>query len=243
MTARASQALRARRPTGERPRRSADARRSCGDDHGRRSATPAQIGAFLAALRVKGETVDEIAGVGAAMRAPAEPVTARAERAASTPAAPAATAAAPSTSPPRPRFVVAGAGVRVAKHGNRAVTSRAAARADVLEALGVNVDARPGASSSAASPTCGIGFMFAPALHPAMQATSRRSRRELGMRTVFNLLGRSTNPAGARHQVIGVYDAALVDRIVAGVARRAGRATAPSWCTATTASTRSPSPA
>jgi anthranilate phosphoribosyltransferase len=100
-------------------------------------------------------------------------------------------------------FVVAGAGVTVAKHGNRAVSSRSGS-ADVLAALGVDVDA-PIAAVERAIAEVGIGFLFAPRLHPAFKAVAG-IRRELGVRTIFNLLGPLANPAGARHQVMGVYE-------------------------------------
>ncbi|BDG03959.1 anthranilate phosphoribosyltransferase [Anaeromyxobacter oryzae] len=165
-------------------------------------ATPAQVGAFLAALRVKGETVDEIAGAAQVMRARVDPV--RVDREVfvdtcgtggdgrntfniSTTAA----------------FVVAGAGVCVAKHGNRAVSSRSGS-ADVLAALGVDVDATKDVVERCIADV-GIGFLFAPRLHPAFKAVAG-IRRELGVRTVFNLLGPLANPAGARHQVLGVYE-------------------------------------
>lgn len=165
-------------------------------------ATPAQAGAFLCALRMKGETVEEIAGAADVMRARVDRV--RVDRDVfvdtcgtggdgrhtfniSTTAA----------------FVVAGAGVTVAKHGNRAVSSRAGS-ADVLAALGVDVEA-PKEVVEGAIAEVGIGFLFAPKLHPAFKAVAG-IRRELGLRTIFNLLGPLANPAGARHQVMGVYE-------------------------------------
>ena len=166
------------------------------------AATPAQVGAFLAALRVKGETVDEIAGAAEVMRARAERIHVAAEVFVDTCGTGGdnrntfniSTTAA---------FVVAGAGVTVAKHGNRAVSSRSGS-ADVLAALGVDVDA-PRASVEQAIAEVGIGFLFAPRLHPAFKAVAG-IRRELGVRTIFNLLGPLANPAGARHQVMGVYE-------------------------------------
>ena len=165
-------------------------------------ATPAQVGAFLAALRVKGETVDEIAGAAEVMRQRVDRV--RVDREVfvdtcgtggdnqntfniSTTAA----------------FVVAGAGVCVAKHSNRSVSSRCGS-ADVLGALGVNVEASKEVVERCIE-ECGIGFLFAPRLHPAFKAVAG-IRRELGIRSVFNLLGPLANPAGARHQVMGVYE-------------------------------------
>jgi anthranilate phosphoribosyltransferase len=166
------------------------------------AATPAQVGAFLAALRVKGETVDEIAGAAEVMRARAERVHV---------AAPVFVDTCGTGGDNRntfnisttAAFVVAGAGVVVAKHGNRAVSSRSGS-ADVLAALGVDVDASiPSVERCIAE--VGMGFLFAPRLHPAFKAVAG-IRRELGVRTIFNLLGPLANPAGARHQVMGVYE-------------------------------------
>ena len=165
-------------------------------------ATPAQVGAFLAALRLKGETVDEIAGAAEVMRARVDRVRVEREVFVDTCGTGGdnqntfniSTAAA---------FVVAGAGVCVAKHGNRSVSSRCGS-ADVLGALGVNVDA-PKEVVERCIAECGIGFLFAPRLHPAFKAVAG-IRRELGIRSVFNLLGPLANPAGARHQVMGVYE-------------------------------------
>lgn len=183
------------------------------------SATPAQVGAFLAALRLKGETVDEIAGAAEVMRARVDRVhvgkdifvdtcgtggDGRNTFNISTTAA----------------FVVAGAGVTVAKHGNRAVSSRAGS-ADVLGALGVNVDA-PKEIVERCIAEVGIGFLFAPRLHPAFKAVAG-IRRELGVRTVFNLLGPLANPAGARHQVMGVYEPRWVP-VIGGVLSALGAA-------------------
>jgi anthranilate phosphoribosyltransferase len=170
------------------------------------------VGAFLAALRLKGETVDEIAGAAEVMRARAERVQVAAEIFVDTCGTGGdgrntfniSTTAA---------FVVAGAGVTVAKHGNRAVSSRSGS-ADVLAALGVDVDAGIKVVERAIAEV-GIGFLFAPRLHPAFKAVAG-IRRELGVRTVFNLLGPLANPAGARHQVMGVYEPRWVP-IIGGV--------------------------
>ncbi len=175
-------------------------------------ATPAQVGAFLAALRLKGETVDEIAGAAEVMRARVDRVRVDAKVFVDTCGTGGdgrntfniSTGAA---------FVVAGAGVTVAKHGNRAVSSRSGS-ADVLAALGVDVDA-PKDVVERAIAEVGIGFLFAPRLHPAFKAVAG-IRRELGVRTIFNLLGPLANPAGARRQVMGVYEPRWVP-IVAGV--------------------------
>jgi anthranilate phosphoribosyltransferase len=182
-------------------------------------ATPAQVGAFLAALRLKGETVDEIAGAAEVMRARVDRVRVDREVFVDTCGTGGdgrntfniSTGAA---------FVVAGAGVTVAKHGNRAVSSRAGS-ADVLAALGVNVDAAKDTVERCIAEV-GIGFLFAPRLHPAFKAVAG-IRRELGVRTMFNLLGPLANPAGARHQVMGVYEPRWVP-IVAGVLAALGAA-------------------
>jgi anthranilate phosphoribosyltransferase len=165
-------------------------------------ATPAQVGAFLAALRIKGETVEEIAGAAEVMRQRADKVRVGREVFVDTCGTGGdgqntfniSTTAA---------FVVAGAGVCVAKHGNRSVSSKCGS-ADVLAALGVNVDAAKDIVERCIA-ECGIGFLFAPRLHPAFKAVAG-IRRELGVRSVFNLLGPLANPAGARHQVMGVYE-------------------------------------
>lgn len=165
-------------------------------------ATPAQIGAYLAALRMKGETAEEIAGAAEAMRAAALRVEVRAEPLVDTCGTGGdglhtfniSTTAA---------LVAAGAGVHVAKHGNRSVSSRSGS-ADVLAALGVKLDASPECVARCVE-RAGVGFLFAPALHPAMKHAAG-PRREIGARTIFNLLGPLTNPAGARRQVVGVFD-------------------------------------
>ncbi len=182
-------------------------------------ATPAQVGAFLAALRLKGETVDEITGAAEVMRARVDRVHVGKDVFVDTCGTGGdgrntfniSTGAA---------FVVAGADVTVAKHGNRAVSSRAGS-ADVLAALGVNVDA-PKEIVERCIAEVGIGFLFAPRLHPAFKAVAG-IRRELGVRTVFNLLGPLANPAGARHQVMGVYEPRWVP-IVGGVLSALGAA-------------------
>ena len=171
-------------------------------------ATPAQFGAFVVALRLKGETVDEIAGMARVMREQSLHVdfegplldtcgtggSGKSVFNVSTAAA----------------FVAAGAGVRVAKHGNRAMTS-ACGSADVLEALGGKIDLPP-AGVQASIEQVGFGFMFAQAFHPAMKFAGGL-RREIGVRTVFNVLGPLTNPAGAEAQVLGVASAALAEKM------------------------------
>lgn len=172
-------------------------------------ATPAQIGAFLAALRMKGETVDEITGCAQAMKRSAIPVRPAIGDAmlvdtcgtggdgAHTFNISTATA-----------FVVAGHGVKVAKHGNRSVSSQCGS-ADVLMALGANIHLTAEQASECIEEV-GIAFLFAPVYHPAMKHAIG-PRRELLARTIFNILGPLTNPANATHQVIGVYDASLTE--------------------------------
>ncbi|HJU47518.1 MAG TPA: anthranilate phosphoribosyltransferase, partial [Gaiellaceae bacterium] len=172
-------------------------------------ASPAQMGGFLAVLRAKGETADEIAGCAEAMRAHAlqvRPARADLVDVVGTGGDGArsfniSTAAA---------LVTAAAGAAVAKHGNRAVTS-ASGSADVLEALGFEIE-QPPERIAASIDELGFGFMFAQSHHPAMKHAAP-VRRELGTRTVFNVLGPLTNPAGARAQVIGVFAPSLVRTI------------------------------
>ncbi len=171
--------------------------------------TPAQIGGFLIGLRVKGETVDEITGLATAMREMATPIsTARYPMVdtCGTGGDGSGTFNVSTTA----AFVVAGAGVAVAKHGNRSASSQCGS-ADVLEALGVNLDASPEKVGQCID-TVGIGFLYARTLHGAMKHVAA-PRSELGTRTVFNILGPLTNPARADRQVIGVFDAARVEEI------------------------------
>ena len=178
-------------------------------------ATEAQIGALLAALRAKGETEAEIAGLAEGMRGAARTI-------------------APDRTPlvdtcgtggddhdtinvsTTSAIVVSGTGVPVAKHGNYSVSSSSGS-ADVLEVAGVNVEAEPPVVEAAIERD-GIGFMLAPVFHPAMKAVIG-PRRELGMRTVFNVLGPLTNPAGAGAQVVGVYDPDLVPVLARALGR------------------------
>jgi len=186
-------------------------------------ATPAQIGAFVTALRMKGETVDEIVGAARVMRAKAVPL--RVSHPAlnldrddinidqetildtcgtggdGTQTFNVSTATA---------FVAAGGGIKVAKHGNRAVSSRCGS-ADVLEKLGVNLDVTPEEVERCVR-EIGIGFLFAPLFHGAMKYAAG-PRREIGLRTIFNILGPLTNPAGATAQVLGVYAPELTEKI------------------------------
>jgi anthranilate phosphoribosyltransferase len=172
-------------------------------------ATPAQIGAYLVALRMKGETVDEITGSARAMRANAVPVplAERAEPLYDT-AGTGGDGAGTFNISTAAAFVVAATGRKVAKHGNRAASSQCGS-ADVLAALGVSLDMTPEQVSQAIEQV-GIGFLFAPKFHPAMRHAVG-PRKEIGQRTIFNVLGPLTNPAGADVQVIGVYDPALTE--------------------------------
>jgi anthranilate phosphoribosyltransferase len=172
-------------------------------------ATPAQIGGFLVALRLKGETADEIAGCAEAMRAHVLAVRPQRQDLVDTAGTGGdggrtfniSTAAA---------LVAAAAGAGVAKHGNRAVSSNSGS-ADVLEALGFTLEL-PAERVAESIDTLGFGFLFAPTHHPAMKHAAP-VRRELAARTVFNVLGPLTNPAGARAQVVGVYSPDLVKTI------------------------------
>jgi len=187
------------------------------DEVMRGQATPAQIAGFLVALRLKGETVDEIVGCARAMRRAAvavRPARSSVIDTCGTGGDGAGTFNISTTA----AFVAAGAGLAVAKHGNRSVSSRSGS-ADVLEALGMNLDMTPPQIAEAID-EIGIGFLFAPKLHPAMRYAIG-PRRELGVRTIFNILGPLTNPAGAQAQILGVYDAALTP-VLAEVLRGLG---------------------
>lgn len=176
-------------------------------------ATPAQIGAFAAALRMKGETVDEIAGMARAMR----------EKSLRVPAAGDVVDTCGTGGDSSGSFnisttaalIAAGAGVKVAKHGNRAM-SGATGSADVLEALGVKIALTP-ESVARCLDEVGFGFMFAQGFHPAMRFAAA-PRREIGIRTVFNILGPLTNPAGASRQVIGVSDPSAASKMARALA-------------------------
>jgi anthranilate phosphoribosyltransferase len=179
-------------------------------------ATPAQLAALLMGLRMRGETVDELAGFASAMRervvrveAPSGTIDVVGTGGDGSGTFNISTAAA---------LVVAAAGVPVAKHGNRAITSKAGS-ADVLDALGVRVD-HDAASAGVSLRANGFAFLFAPSFHPAMKHAGP-TRREIGVRTAFNLLGPLTNPAGTSRQLLGVGDAGAAARI-AEVAQRLG---------------------
>ncbi len=172
-------------------------------------ATPAQIGALLAGLRLKRETAAEIRGFALAMRARAELVPTRHELVADT-CGTGGDGAQTFNISTTAAFVVAGAGVPVAKHGNTAVSSRCGS-ADVLRHLGANLDLTP-AQMGACLDEVGIAFLFAPHLHRAMRHAAG-PRKELGIRTVFNILGPLTNPVRPRVQVLGVFDPAAAELV------------------------------
>ena len=180
-------------------------------------ATEAQIGALLTALRAKGETEAEIAGFAQGMRDAARRIDPDQDPLVDTCGTGGDghdTINVSTTS----AFVVAGADVPVAKHGNYSVSSSSGS-ADVLEELGVTIDAEPPAVEHCIE-TTGMGFMLAPVFHPAMKAVIG-PRKELGMRTIFNVLGPLTNPAGADAQVVGVYDPELVPVLANALAQMA----------------------
>jgi anthranilate phosphoribosyltransferase len=171
-------------------------------------ATPSQIGGFLMALRVRGETVDEISGAVATMRA--KMLTVEAPEDAIDIVGTGGDASGSYNVSTAAAFIVAGAGVPVAKHGNRALSSKSGA-ADTLAALGVDIEIGP-ERISACIREAGVGFMFAPMHHSAMRHVGP-SRVELGTRTIFNLLGPLSNPAGVRRQLVGVFAPEWVEPI------------------------------
>ena len=170
-------------------------------------ATPSQIGAFLIALRMKQETPEEIAACARVMRAHAIKVETRQNPVVDT-CGTGGDGTGTFNVSTVVAFVVAGAGVAVAKHGNRSVSSRCGS-ADVLEALGAQIELGPDEIARCLD-EIGIGFLFAPRLHPAMKYAAT-PRREIGVRTIFNLLGPLTNPASASIQLLGVYDPTLTE--------------------------------
>jgi anthranilate phosphoribosyltransferase len=180
-------------------------------------ASDAQIGAFITALRIKGETIGELAGAAKVMRAKATKIKVGKETIVDTCGTGGdgtntfnvSTACA---------FVVAGGGLKVAKHGNRSVSSRCGS-ADVLGALGVKIDCTPEQVEECIR-KIGIGFLYAPVFHSAMKYAAP-ARREIGIRTIFNLLGPLSNPAGASVQLLGVYGAALLS-VMAEVLKKLG---------------------
>lgn len=180
------------------------------------NATPAQIGAFAVALRMKGETTEEMAGLARVMREAALLV--ETDGAVLDTAGTGGDGAGTFNISTAAAIVAAAAGARIAKHHNRAISSKCGS-ADLLEALGVVCDLPPQAAAACIRET-GIGFLFAPGYHPAM-ASAAGPRREIGVRTVFNVLGPLTNPARAQHQLLGVPVAALGPKM-AEVLRRLG---------------------
>jgi anthranilate phosphoribosyltransferase len=182
-------------------------------------ATPAQIGGFLVALRLKGETADEIAGCAEAMRAHVLAVSPKRKDLVDT-AGTGGDGAGTFNISTAAALVSAAAGAAVAKHGNRAVSSSSGS-ADVLEALGFDLGLPPERIERSID-ELGFGFLFAPSHHPAMRHAAP-VRRELAARTVFNVLGPLTNPAGARAQVVGVYAPELVPTIATVLARLGAR--------------------
>ncbi len=183
---------------------------ACMDEMAAGQATPAQVGAFLLALRMKGETIAEMTGMLRVMLEKASPVTA-AGRLLDTCGTGGDGSGSFNVSTCA-AFVAAGAGAQVAKHGNRAVTSRCGS-ADVLEALGAKIELPP-EHVAVCIESAGIGFMFAPAFHPAMKHVGA-ARREIGARTVFNLIAPLASPARVRRQVVGVPRRDLVETIAA----------------------------
>lgn len=180
-------------------------------------ATPSQIACFLTALRMKGETVDEITGFAKTMRSHARTITPKAKKLVDTCGTGGDVSHTFNISTIS-ALVAAGAGVSVAKHGNRSVSSKCGS-ADILEALGVKIDLEPKKVKRCIEKV-GIGFLFAPVFHKAMKFVMP-SRREIGIRTVFNILGPLTNPANAKAQVLGVYDPKLTV-LMAGVLKNLG---------------------
>lgn len=177
-------------------------------------ATPAQVAAFITALRIKGESIDEIAGLASVMQAKATPVQVVSPviDTCGTGGDGCCTFNISTTA----SFIVAGAGLKVAKHGNRAMSSQCGS-ADVLESLGVKIELEPEAVAQLIE-TVGIGFIFAPNFHPAMKYAAG-PRREIGIRTVFNILGPLTNPARAKFQLIGVPSKELGEKIASALHR------------------------
>lgn len=172
-------------------------------------ASEAQIGSFLTALKLKGETSSEIAGFAQTMRHHAEPVACKQNRLIDTCGTGGDSKGTFNVST-TVAFVLAGAGLAVAKHGNRSVSSSCGS-ADVLAALGVNVELAP-ETAAAAIDEIDVGFLFAPTFHKAMRYAAK-PRKELGFRTVFNILGPLSNPAKANYQLIGVYDQNLTEKV------------------------------
>ncbi|MDX9857471.1 MAG: anthranilate phosphoribosyltransferase [candidate division Zixibacteria bacterium] len=171
------------------------------------AVTAVQAASFLTALRIKGESVEELVGAARVMRSHVTPIPHSHARVVDT-CGTGGDGTGTFNISTTVAFVLAAAGLRVAKHGNRSISSRSGS-ADVLEALGARLDLSPDQVAACIN-RVGIGFLYAPSLHPAMRAIAP-VRRELGFRTVFNLLGPLTNPAAASHQIIGVFDPAYTE--------------------------------
>ncbi len=184
-------------------------------------ATPAQIGGYLVGLAAKGETVAEIAGSARAMREFAIPVHHHTDGRLVDTCGTGGDYGGTFNISTTAAFVVAGSGVPVAKHGNRSITSKAGS-ADVLKALGLSLDLTPDQVGRCIDEV-GIGFLYAVHHHPAMKHASG-PRRELGVRTIFNILGPLSNPAGATHQIIGVFNPALTEPMAEVLGRLGSRA-------------------
>ncbi|MDP9387570.1 MAG: anthranilate phosphoribosyltransferase [Actinomycetota bacterium] len=183
-------------------------------------ATPAQIAAFAVALRVKGETTEEMTGLAAALLEHAEPLVLAAGADVVDTCGTGGDGSRSINVSTLAAFVVAGAGARVCKHGNRAASS-ATGSADLLEALGVAVDLGP-ASVARSLDKAGMAFCFAPRFHPGFRHVAA-TRRELGVRTVFNFLGPLVNPARPRRQVVGVSDPSMAERMLGVLAANGAR--------------------
>lgn len=173
-------------------------------------ATPSQIAAFLTALRMKGETVEEIVAFAEAMRSFCHKITPKVKGRLVDTCGTGGDKIKTFNISTTAAFVIAGAGIPVAKHGNRSVTSKSGS-ADVLERLGLNLNVSHETVEKVIE-QLGVGFVFAPMFHPAMKHAAC-PRREIGIRTIFNILGPLTNPATSSAQVVGVYEAGLVEKI------------------------------
>jgi anthranilate phosphoribosyltransferase len=191
--------------------------RACFEEIMSGAAAPGEIKAFLEALRKKGETVEEITAAAVVMREKSAVIEVGNGAVLDT-CGTGGTGISAFNISTTAAFVVAGCGVKVAKHGNRSA-SRRCGSADVLEALGVRIDIAPGMTAKCIR-EIGVGFMFAPVFHAAMKHAAG-PRKELGGKTIFNILGPLSNPAGATHQVIGVYAAKLTETM-AGVLKNLG---------------------
>jgi len=178
-------------------------------------ATDAQIGSFLTALKMKGETSEEISGCAQVMRDKALPIKSRHSVLVDT-CGTGGDGTGTFNISTTVAFVAAGAGLAVAKHGNRSVSSQSGS-ADVLEALGVKIDLAPNEVEQILD-QIGIGFLYAPNFHKAMKYAAG-PRKEIGIRSIFNILGPLTNPARARYQVVGVYDVGLTEVVARGLER------------------------